>query len=312
MKRVDFLLTEIRRLARNENYSATEGIIDEQLLRYLNDAQVYLQASLSNTNQTNKLFSSQKEISIIAGQEAYSVPGRLAMNKEFQLVEFSYDGNSNNYRPITKLQLFNRDTYQSDIASGYYIRNGNICLVPVPNTSSGRLRVLFEGTFDNLDKRRGTVQSVAGLTTTSFTSLTVASDADETSSPNLSNIDYICINDSDGNVKAYNIPVSSYVTATNVLTPAASFVFQSGETIAANDFITFGKYSTTHSKLFDECEPFLIHYVVEQILHADSSEDVVKQSAFLKRMLDSLIDACKSQTAEIQYIPQVDWSEWWY
>lgn len=100
--------------------------------------------------------------------------------------------------------------------------------------------MLFEGKLDRLDKRRGTVSVVSGLTSTTFTSITIDTDADETSVPNLSTIDYVCINDAFGNVKAYNIPVSNYNTGTNVLTPG-TFTFQAGETIAVNDFVTFRK-----------------------------------------------------------------------
>ena len=310
MKRIDYLITEIRRLSNNENYSSTEGIADEQIIRYLNDAQDYLQSAISNTNQNNKVFSVEKIISVVAGQEAYTIPGRVFYNKEIQLVEFSYDGTTQSYAPLIKLQLFNRDTYQRDVASGYYVRNGQINLVPVPTTSTGSIRVLFEGKLDQLDKRRGTVSVVSGLTSTTFTSITIGSDADEASVPNLSTIDYVCINDAFGNVKAYNIPVSNYNTGTNVLTPG-TFTFQAGETIAVNDFVTFGKYSTTHSKLMDEAEAFLIHYAVEQCMADDAHEDVIKQSSYLQRLLEGILAATKSQTPEITYIPQVDWSEWW-
>lgn len=311
MKRVDYLITEIRRLSNNENYSATEGIVDEQILRYLNDAQDYLQAAINAANQNNKVFSVEKIINLVGGQEAYSIPGRIFYNKEVQLVELSYDGSTQNYRPIQKLQLFNRDTYQRDAASGYYVRNGQINLVPVPTTSTGSIRVLFEGKLDQLDKRRGTVSVVTGLTSTGFTSITIGADADEASVPNLSTIDYVCINDAFGNVKAYNIPVSNYNTGTNVLTPG-TFTFQTGETIAVNDFVTFGKYSTTHSKLIDEAESFLVQYAVEQCKADDNHEDVVRQSAFLQRILEGILAATKSQTPEVTHIPQVDWSEWWY
>lgn len=75
MKRIDYLITEIRRLSNNENYSSTEGIVDEQIIRYLNDAQDYLQSAISNTNQNNKVFSVEKIISVVAGQEAYTNSG---------------------------------------------------------------------------------------------------------------------------------------------------------------------------------------------------------------------------------------------
>lgn len=311
MRSINYLLPVIRRHSRNENYSLTEGIVDEQIIQYVNDAQDYLQSALNSTNQVNKPFVVEKIISLVASQEAYSIPGRLFYNKEIQQVEYSYDGQTSNYRLLPKVHTFNRFTYNTTYVDGYYVRGNTINVVPTPAASVGSLRVLFEGKLDTLDKRRGQITTVTGLTSTGFTSITLDSTADETSNPNLTNIDYICINDANGNVTAYNIPVSNYNTGTNVLTPG-TFTFQTGETITNGSYVTFGKYSTTHSKLPDECEAYLIHYACQQIFHVDSSDDAAEEAATCAKLEQGILAANKSQTAEIMYIPQVNWDEWWY
>lgn len=312
MRRIDYLLTAVRRLTKNENFSATEGIVDDQILQYFNDAQDYLQSALNTTNSVNKPFVVQKLISVVGSQDGFSIPGRVFYNKEIEQVEFSYDGQETNYRVLTKAHLMNRVTSESNYTEGYYVRNNKIFLIPTPATTQGTLRVLYEENLDDLDKRRGVVTVVTGLTSTTFTSITIGSDADESSDPNLSTIDYVCINDPYGNVTAYNIPVGNYNTGTNVLTPVAGFTFgAAGETIAVNSFVTFGRYTTTVSKLPDECEAYLVHYAAEQILHADSSDDVIKESQILQRIESGILEASRGQTAEVAYIPQINWDEWW-
>jgi hypothetical protein len=311
VRRVDYLITDIRRISRNQlNPDGTASIPDEEILQYLNDAQDRLQGLISATKGIDKIFSSQALLSLVGQQEAYTIPDRLYINKSVDLVEYSSTGSAFDYVPLTKLNLFNRNTNQDTYPMGYFKRGGQIYLVPTPSTATGTLRVTYERTVDDLDKRRGGVQSVSGLTSTGFTNLTVDSTADETSSPNLASIDYICIVDKDGNRKAYNIPVGSYITGTNVLTPAAGYTFQTGETIAAGDFIVFGKYHTTHSQLPEEAESYLIHYAVESMLHKDSSDDVVTQGAKLRDLEEAFIRGLTSQTSEIQKIPQQSLWEW--
>ncbi len=311
MRRVDYLITDVRRISRNQlNPDGTASIPDEEILQYLNDAQDRLQGLIGATKGVDKVFSAQATINLVASQEAYSIPNRVFMNKGIDLVEFSYSGSTTDFLPLPKLNVFNRNTNTDNYPYGYFRRGGQIFLTPVPTSSTGVLRVTFEKTLDDLDKRRGKVSSISGLTSTTFTSLVVDSTADETSNPNLSTIDYICIVDKDGNRRAYNIPVGSYVSGTNTLTPAAGFTFITGDTFSVDDYIVFGRWHTTHSQLIDEAESYLIHYAVESILHKDSSGDVAVQNAKLKDLEAAVLRGIVSQTSEIQRIPQLNFNEW--
>lgn len=311
MRRVDFLITDIRRISRNQlNPDGTASIPDEEILQYLNDAQDRLQGLIGATKGVDKIFTNQSIVNLVASQEAYSVPDRIFMNKGIDMVEFSASGLVTDYIILSKLNVFNRNTNSDAYPTGYFRRGGQVYLTPTPSTSSGSLRITYERTIDDLDKRRGVVQSISGLTSTTFTSLVVDSTADETSTPNLSTVDYVCIVDKDGTRKAFNIPVGSYVSGTNTLTPAAGFTFTGTDTFTTGDYITFGKYHTTHSQLPDEAESYLIHYAVESILNKDSSDDIVTQSNKLRDLEASLLRGLTAQTSEIQRIPQLNLYEW--
>jgi hypothetical protein len=312
MKRIDFLVSMARVMSENEAVSTANDIADEEFIQKANDAQDRLQSIISNTKETGRSFGIEKIIDAVANQDGYSINDRIFFSKSIDNIEFSYDGSLPNYRPLKKLQYINRVTSSGDWPTGYYRRKGMFFPVPILNTSSGKFRVIYERSLDDIDKRRATVDSVAGLTSTTFTSM-VLSNTDETSSPaNLTNIDYICVCDADGIVKAYNIPVDNFNTSTKVLTPRSGFTFlNSGETIEAGDYVTFHKWTTTHSQLCDECESYILEYIVEAIKHRDSSNDFAEQSEILKRIEKTIVDVYKKQSAELQEIPQLDETEWY-
>jgi hypothetical protein len=312
MKRIDFLIGMARKLSENESVSIANDIADEEFIQKANDAQDRLQSIISNTKETGKTFVVEKIVQAVANQDGYSINDRIFFSKSIEDIQFSCDGTLANYRPLKKLLMVNRMTDSGDWPTGYYRRRGMFFPVPILNTSAGKFRVLYERSLDDLDKRRAKVSVVTGLTSTTFTSITLT-DTDEVSSPvNLTNIDYICICDADGNVKAYNIPVASFNTSSKVLTPRAGFTFASdGELIEVDDYVTFHKYTTTHSTLSDECESYLIEYMVEAIKHRDSSNDFAEQSEILKRIEKTIVDVYKKQSAELQEIPQLDEMEWY-
>jgi hypothetical protein len=252
-----------------------------------------------------RLFLAEKDIDVVVGQEGYSIPDRLAFNKHVHQVAYSHTGRTEDFLRLEKQQLFNRSLDSSNSPMGYFMAQGKVNLSAVPSQSGAKLRVSYDRAVDNLDIRRGGITVVTGLTSTGFTSITIATSPDETSAPNLSTIDYICINSPDGDVRAYNIPVGGYNTGTDVLTPRAGFTFAAGESIAVGDFVTFGKYTTTHGKLPDECERYLIHYAVQCIFQQESSTDIITQNANLVAMEQEIMKGYAAQSGEIQMIPML-------
>lgn len=313
MRKVSDLISVCRTLTQNENFSATSGISDEVFLEFFNDAQDRIQTLISNSNSPAKPFVREDIVSLVANQEGYAIPRRLAYGKEVENVEFSFDSSLQNYYPLEKRAFINRNTTSSNYPAWYYRRAQQIYLNPIPSVSQGSLRILYEYSLDDLDKRRGLISTVTGLTSTTFTSITIDSTADESSSPiNLTNADYICVVDKDGVVKAYNIPFGNYNTGTNVWTPAAGFTFNfTGESIAINQYVVFGKFKTTHSSLPDDLENYLLQYSVMRVYHIDSSVKFKEQSAIVTQMEAHITEQARSQTGELQRWPQLDFGEWW-
>lgn len=315
MRRVDSLITAVRTISRNNaNADGTVAISDNEILQYLNDAQDRIQNLISSTKNIAKIFVTQQIISVVANQEAYSVPDRVLLNKQIESVEFSATSSVADYVRLEKLNFFNRDTNASNYPWGYIKRGNQLLLQPTPSISTGSIRVTYERDLDDLDIPRGIITVVTNGTSTQFDTLTLSTLADsyESTTPGWSNIQYCSVVSSIGVRKTYNILVSSYNTGTNVITPSPSpLIFTTNDIVpAVGDVAVFGQYTTTFSQLPDNCERYLIHYAAAECFHRDSSNDYSDELERVDAIEKDILKALSSQTSEVQFIPQMDRYEW--
>ena len=315
MRRTDALITAARTISRNNaNADGTLAISDNEILQYLNDAQDRMQNLISARKNIAKIFATEAIISLVANQEAYTVPDRVLLNKQIENVEFSHDGTVANYIRLEKLNLFNRDTNPTNFPWGYFKRGGQIFVQPVPNSSTGTLRVTYERDLDDLDIPRGVISTVNTGTATQFATVTLDSTANsyESTTPGWSNIQYACFVDAFGARKCFNVLSGGYDTGTNIYTPSPTpFIYATGDSaLAAGDVAVFNKYTTTFSQLPDSCERYLIHYAAQELFARDSSEDISKQEDRLYEMEEDILKALAAQTSEVQLIPMADRYEW--
>lgn len=316
MRRTDVLIKQARLISRNvANSDGTYSISDEEVLQYLNDAQDRMQNLISSRKNIAKIFVTQQIISLVADQEAYSIPDRVLLNKQIENVEFSSDGTLGNYVRLEKVNFINRDTNTTTYPWGYYKQGGQIYLQPTPSTSGGTIRVTYERALDDLEIPRGLVSTIGTGTATEFATLTLDSSANtyETTDPGWSTQQYCCVVSPLGARRCYNILMASYDTGTNLLTPNPTpFTYSSQDSqIVAGDVLVFNKYSTTFSQLPDDCERYLIHYAATELINIDSSNDYSKFRDKLAEMEEDILKALAAQTSEVQYIPQQNRYDWW-
>lgn len=251
MRYIADLITAARRLSINEDFTedangnVTGGIGDDEILQYLNDAQDRLQSVISRSHPPSRPFMKSVTVSAVTNQQEYEVPDRVFYGMAIDQIEYSPTGQLSDFTVMERLNLFNNDTNTSNFPRGYLRSFGKFQVVPIPSTSQGTFRVMYERTLDDVDKRRGTIASHTD-SGTQITALTLSTTDDDPNAINGSN-KYLCVNDKDGVVTMYNIPYTSYDSSTGVVTLPA-FTYQSGESITDGDFVTVGKYTTTHSK----------------------------------------------------------------
>lgn len=317
MRRTDVLIYDARRISRNlPNADGTVSISDDECLLYLNDAQDRLQHLISAKKNIAKIFSTQSIIDVVSGQESYSVPDRLLLNKEINMIEYSVDGTLANYVILEKVELFNRDTNSSMYPWSYFKRGGQIFLQPLPAVSQGTIRITYERELDDLDIPRGVISTITNGTSSQFDSLTLAAspaDSYESTTPGWSTQQYCSVVSSTGGRKCYNILISNYNSGTNVITPSPSpFLYSDNDTqITVGDVAVFNKYTTTFSQLPDTCERYLVHYLAMELLNRDSANDYSKQADRVAEMEDDILESLSSQTSEIQFVPQLNRWDYW-
>jgi hypothetical protein len=302
MRKLELLILASRRATENQEFTDTAGIQDEEFIQYFNDGQEEIH-SLLNQAFPHILMAS-KEIQMVQGQEAYDIPEDVYLGTRIDFVEFSPNGEAQNYYPLKKGSLKERlNGLQTDPT--FYIRNGSQLLMqPAPQSSNGKIRVSYQKAIPRLDIQRATVETVtlgAGNTiTTLVLDDTLLLDIDA-----LLEEGYITVTDKDGVVKMQSVPVTA-ISTTGVVTIAPGFAYQTGEFIAVGDVVLRGKKSSQFSSLPDVTEKYLLEYANTRILIRDSSTDADAVGQVLLKVQNTLQTAFAEPDSDPDYVPVLD------
>jgi hypothetical protein len=291
MKYIGDLIEEVRRDTRNEDEpTSTEqvGISTEDFLRYANFALEKAFAIIIATKPT--AYEASKTIDLIVGRMEYTIPDRVYLNESIKDVKYSNSGEDRDFHEIREISLSRRRDIDGVVTN--YIRHaGKLILTPKNNITGAKIRATYDRQPDSLDLRRGVI-SASTLSSTQLTALTLdTSTVDDTA---MARAQYLCINDSFGNVTMYNIPITSYDATTGVVTLDA-FTFAAGETASVGDYVTIGEYTTTHCKLNQIVERYISQYMEYRIFRRDSADDA-KQS---KQDMDETIAELRLAYADV-------------
>lgn len=268
MKYVGDLISDARS---DTNNTDLVSIPSADFIRYLNYGQDRLFGLILQTSPNS--FQKEVIIPLVAGQESYEIPDRLYLERIVQ-VEFSPTSEVRDYYKIYEVSLARRSSYPGLYPRNYMRRDGILLLTPVPDSAVGSLRVTYERDLDEIELRRGRVNGTPSGAIVDLTSSTFGAPSTADEALFVENA-YVCISDAFGTVMLRNGLISSYNAASDEVTLAAnvSTYLVTGYTLAnlANGYLTVGKYTTTHSKLRDPCERYLIAYANWKILARDAA-----------------------------------------
>ena len=299
-KRIDRIITHIRRATDNEDVSSTVGISDEEFLQYANDSLRDLQRLAIQHDVS--LFRSSTEVSIAASTREYTLPANVYTSHGIDLVEYSYDGQSKNYSALRRIYLVESSNRESTYPCEYILQNDKLLVSPIPTSATGKLRITYVTKPNLVDKRRGTI-TARTISGSDYTTITVSGgDATE-----LGLAEYVCVVDYDGTIKYSAIPVSSYTSGTSTLTLRSGVATASG-TITVGDYVVSGKYASTHFPIPD-WEDYHTAYMAWKILKRDSSNDAVEQERELSSMRNSIEETLKSLPCDLISWPIIN-EEW--
>jgi hypothetical protein len=304
MRRVEFLLEDIRRRTDNETWSDTQGVSDEEILGYLNDAQDHLQEAISNAGL--QVFYTSTTIPIVANQEFYSFPELTFTGGRVRTIEYSSSGRGEDWGFLSRRNAQNRDSYACDGPWGYIPLADGFYLVNPVRHDRGFLRICYEEQLFDMDKRRGEVSSAVIIEDpiTLISELQSVSLIDNTTihPDSLESNDYFCVCDKDGTVKVFAAPITSYAAGTRTILTSKTVT----EPVLLGDFVTVGKYTSTHSGLPRVCERYLLAYSQVAAQDRDSMQIPVTQNQRLVDIEKSILDTFADRDQDVKPYPMID------
>jgi hypothetical protein len=111
-----------------------------------------------------------------------------------------------------------------------------------------------------------------------------------------SRYEYYSVVDKKGVVKASGLLLDELLGLTMSFDEDADL-----STVTIGDYIVCGSSGTSHSRLPDECEPFLMSYVQRRVKDKMSTSDVMGENMFSTQERDDLEDLFKDNSRDIKY-----------
>ena len=304
MKRLELLIDECRESTENEEYGTTLGIKQSEFIRAFNNAQESLQTSICKTYQ--KVFHGFSFKDVVANQDEYDLPADIFMDNRIMAIWFSDTGRSDNYQRLDAASLEEKSFSVNRVPYSFIRVAGKVLLSPVPTISvTNGMKIAYTKKLSTLDIRRAKVLSVTTVGS-AITSLFVDTTAylDHTT---LMQVYYACVVDKHGDRKMKALPIENINTATGEVT-LDTFSFETGESIAAGDFLVSGKYACNKAELPDLCEKYLVEYTNWKMLRRDSNSDAQEQYVELQKIEDDIVSAFAAVDETVKDIPITNWS----
>ena len=308
-KYVQGIIDEIRESTENEDFSDEIGLTEEEIIKFINHAQYRLHAKIIAQHPT--VFTEVDTQNIVGNQEAYSLPFKTHLKNRIVTVEYSHDGSTDNYVPLRPDKLYNRDSGSNGHPDRYIRKNGEILLLPIPETSTGSLRITYIRRPLAIDKRRYLISDATPALTAGDTWDVTAVNSTSIDDVEIGKHNRVTIVDAYGNVKASNVLISSASVGSGVVLDS-SYASVSGETVAQNNYIVPGDFTSTHLEFTPEVERYIHAYVEWKILKRDSSMDSSEAVQELINMEQEIVDSYADIDGDDIYeIPEINDSEDW-
>lgn len=296
----DFI-TKIRQRTGKTRYSIdasgnpTEGIPQTLVIDFINEAKDFIQAAIVSTGSL--ICDSKEEISIVSGTSDYSVVGPVHLGNKIRNIQYSFSGQTRDYRDFPRLRDEQRTNIPCSVAYGYISRGTQISIIPPPSQSGAKIRPEYPRQWDVVNLRAGKVTSKAGGPPS--TSILLNNDA-YLDAVALGTAQQICLVDLYGTVLDYNVSVTSYNSSTRTLTiPATTLVGSTGA------FVVVGRYATTDTDVIPSS--LILQYIkIEsqmRMFDQSSSIDAIRESSFLGKIYSAVIEGYQDEILDDTDIP---------
>lgn len=265
LRRFELLVNEVRENTDTEDINSV-GVYE--IMRYFNDAQKQIQKIIFTSNPSADIFVKQAMYPVAGSSDvAFDLPFDIYAHNSVSAL-FSMKDNK-------IAQTLSRVAYrEKETLWGYALLNKQFVLTTAPEVSTvSDILLNYVYQLPILSYRIGKVDSVLGQVVTASD---IIADEDFTQK-----YDKYTIVDKDGNVKqsASLTNQSNQLELTSFVGLDFTFTGDLSQ-VVAGDYIVCGNSGTSHSKLPDECEPYLMTYVQRRILNKISSNSTSAENVF--------------------------------
>lgn len=307
MRRVDELISVVRSQTDNVNFGDSEGILQNEFVELLNDAQTNIFLKILAEVPDTAIFDAESNHSLVAGTRSYGDSARWGIKNAVRFVEYKPTADDEDYYFLELRGIKELTRYESSYPSVYAVQNGSVLVSPMPSTSQGTLKITYIKRPDTLDFRRARVSS-ANTSGGSYPTITLDTNFDidsffDTADGTSQYVPFYFSVVDDYGVSQFNaVECTAYDSSTKTLTLDTSTSLTSDGSISPSNWIVFGKYASTNSSLPDEFERYLIAYTAVEILKRDSSKDAQDWWAKLKEIEGNLIALAQDSSRDVMEI----------
>lgn len=302
-KSADYHVSKLKMWTRNNDQVNASGDrqlgVDEALvLHFLNEGKTNLQRAVANARKD--AFGAFVTKQITSRMKEFPIPEEAISDRIIRLDYAEANEDSKFYklerRDITFWQ------YMED-KPGQYCQSGSVIL-PSPVPESGYYRFRVQRRDDTLDLRRGVVKpSGEVISGGNLQKIQLNTVTDAINLAELKLAEWVCVSDWEGEIKAYNIPISSFDASNYELIVRGAFPMTAG-TIEEGDFVTIGKNTCTHSKLNLDYEDYYVEWTKLRLMGWDGMDQDFTGVGTIQTLRAEIIDAT-ADTADLEEIPQV-------
>lgn len=283
MRRLEFLINQVRQSTDNKD---TNGILDQEIELYFNDAQKYIETLIFKSNPYADIFKSQS-IQPASTNGEYTLPEDCFSLNSISMVEVQYSSAQTNdgyvkISPISEAELA--------YSFGYIIRDNKLIISGKDGYAGyANVRITYFRHLKSLGIRQAKVTAVTPNTSISLSAAPL----------HLYNVDDHC-----STVDAAGDQVVSDIYFTN--TSGSSLTTTDTTGVAANQYVVAGKNSCNKSELPDICETYLLDYVRQRMYGRNNYNDAGKQEYFTSQQKEQIVSIFSKNKKDSDSLPVTD------
>lgn len=303
LRRTDILIAQTREETGETDYSEASdpnernGIPQSVFLQAFRDGVIHCQNAIYGV--ASRVFDGPTYIDGVADSVEYELPENTYLGSSIVSVEYSRDSSQENYYPLELRDFGYRSNDRAALPQIYVPYGERKFLVDARlDASVGKFRVWHGKHLDKPELRRGRI-SDAPNDGTNYTVLTLESaTADDIA---LAGDEWICVCDRNGVVKYYNAYYTAYDSTAKTITLEDAAI--TNGTITVGDYVTVGKYTTTHVKLDDIAEPVIMAFLRRRAYLSKSSDDAAAEAENITAFTLNMVNVYQKRNRDKKRVP---------